>query len=80
MIPRITLKLNHARIAAAETAERDPGEAIAEALRLMADQIASIVNVIPYGSGEWQTERIPLFDSDQRALGVLILDEVESGS
>jgi hypothetical protein len=75
--PRILVSVDHGRIVRAEDAEIGAGAAIADALRQMADRIEREVGVIPYGSGEWVRERHSYTDADGRALGVLILDEVE---
>lgn len=78
--PNIIIRVNHARIGAAEDRGEVAGAAIAEALRGMADQIERGIGIIPYGSGEWVREVHRYNDAAGYYLGALILSETERAS
>ena len=71
LIPVIELKLNTTAVHAGDTDDSTPGEAIATILRAAADRIEHDIQLVPYGTGDWQRETHS-YDGVQ-----LILDERE---
>lgn len=56
LIPVIELQLNASAVHAGDTDNSTAGEAIAAILRAAADRIERDINLVPYGTRDWQRE------------------------